>query len=319
MAREMDCIVCGSCVVDLLCRPVNLDRPIGRGVMHEADGLVLTGGGISLNAGVTMARLGMQVGLLSYVGNDAWSTVVRDLLKTEGIDDTTLMVHPTEPTSTTVVAIDHKGERSFFHCVGAPKKLDARTILAQLSLFARTRFLLLGYYSLMPQLESDLAEVFQRVREVGCRTAMDVAGDGGSMQPLDKILPHLDVFIPSLDEAMHQTGHEEPTKMIATYRNCGAPGLIGLKLGSKGVLLSPADNDLIKVDVVTPPSAVVDTTGAGDSFYGGLLTGLIKGMSVVDAAKLGAAAAACCVCAVGGSVGGRDFAFTAKLAGLVPR
>ena len=318
MADSPECIVCGSCVVDLLCRPIDLDTPIGEGALHATDPVVLTGGGLTINAGVMMARMGVRVGVLSYVGNDAWAPVVRGLLADAGIDGRLLATHATAATSTTVVAIDKSGERSFFHCVGAPEFLDAGSVLARLDDIARARMFLLGYYSLMPRLETDLLEVLRRIRKTGCKTAMDAAGQGGSMQPLDRILPHLDVYVPSRAEAAHQTGLDDPREMIEVYRACGAPGLLGVKLGVRGVLLSPEPGSFVQVNIVKPPGEVIDTTGAGDSFYAGLITGLLRGLSVEEAGKLGAAAAACCVTAVGGSTGGRDYEFTSRLAGLGP-
>ena len=302
--------------MDLLCRPVRLDHPIGAGKLHATEALVLTGGGITTNSGVTMARLGLKVGVLSYVGDDAWAPVIRQLLRSEGVDDSLLLIHPEAPTSTTVVPIDASGERSFFHCVGAPGLIDGSSILDRLKLLAQARIFLLGYYSLMPNLEPQLPEVFKTLRAAGCQTAMDAAGDGGTMDPLEKILPHLDVWVPSLNEAQHQTGHDDPHKIIATYRACGAPGVLGVKLGKDGVVLSPREGDWVEVGAMAPPGNVIDTTGAGDSFLAGLLTGLIKGLSVEDAGRLGCAAGACCVTSVGGSTGGRDFTFTASLAGL---
>src|SRR5690606_27092181 len=123
------------------------------------------------------------------------------------------------------------------------------------------------------------------------RTALDAAGRGGTMQPLDRILPNLDVYVPSLAEAQHQTGLSDPQRMIEMYRDCGAPGLLGVKLGRQGVLLSPAAGEYIHVPVVQPPGEVIDTTGAGDSFYAGLLAGLLRGLSVEQAGRLGAATA----------------------------
>src|SRR5689334_20749941 len=119
---SLDCIVCGSCVVDMLCTPVKLSEPIGQGVLHQIDPILITGGGIVSNSGVTMARLGMKVGAFSYVGKDDWAPIVRRLYEREGMDAAHLMEHPTAATSTTVVAIDPSGggERSFYHCVGAP-------------------------------------------------------------------------------------------------------------------------------------------------------------------------------------------------------
>lgn len=316
MTRDIDCIICGSCVVDLLTRPVVLSKPIGRGVLHQCEPIVLAAGGIVSNAGVTMARLGMKVAALSYLGADAWAPVVRNLYRQEGIDDSPLLEHPTHATSTTVVLIEESGERSFYHCVGAPKLLDARAFLERLDLFARSRSMLLGYYSLLPNLEHDLPEVFRRIRETGCQTAMDAAGAGGSMKPLDRTLPYLDVWVPSFAEAKNQTGQEDPNKIIDTYRNCGAPGIVGVKLGKQGVLLSSRAGEYISVAGCTAPAPVVDTTGAGDSFYAGLLTGLLKGLPVEQAGRLGCAAGACCVTSMGGASGGRNYAETSRIAGL---
>ena len=319
MTKSIDCVVCGSCVMDLLCRPVRLDEPIGHGRLHPVGPIEVAAGGITSNAGVTMARLGASVAVYSYVGKDVWGEVIHTLYQREGIDASPIREHPTLPTSTTVVAIDASGERSFFHCVGAPRELDARSFLDRLDFFARCRFMLLGYYSLLPYLENDLPGVLERLREVGCKTAMDAAGDGGTIKPLDRILPRLDVYVPSLDEACHQTGlpvDEDPRRIIEVFRRYCPGGLLGVKLGKNGVLLSPAAKEFIQIDAVAPPGAVVDTTGAGDSFYGGLLAGLARGCNVEQAGRLGAAAAACCVTTLGGSAGGKDYAATAALAGL---
>ena len=317
MAQDYDCIVCGSCVVDLVCKPVALDLPIGAGVLHHTDPVVLTAGGITSNAGAAMSRLGARVGVLSYVGRDAWADVVRSIFQKEGVDDQLLLTHPQGATSTTMVAVDPSGERSFLHCVGAPRQLDAKTVLAHLDVIGRSRFFLLGYYSFMPNLEADLPELFKAIAATGCKTAMDAAGEGGGMQPLDRTLPHLDVYVPSHGEAKHQTGHDDPEKIIAAYRDCGAPGILGVKLGAEGVMLSPSADEYLKVPAVTPPGDVVDTTGAGDNFYGGLIVGLNRGMELEAAGRLGTATAAYSVTAMGGIEGGRNFEQTAKLAGLV--
>ena len=317
--KNLDVVVVGSCVIDLLCRPVPLDLPVGGGKLIRTEPLQVTGGGITLNSGVTLARLGLSVAVRTYVGRDDWEPVIRTILRREGIDDSPVETHPTEPSSTTVVLIDPSGERSFLHCVGAPKRLTARAILDRMDLFARSRYMLMGYYSLMPALEPELPEVLRAVRAAGCATALDAAGDGGGMSPLDRLLPHLDVYVPSLSEAAHQTGLSDPRDIIHAYRHCGAPGLLGVKLGRQGVLLSPEAGRFIEVPIVPAPGPVVDTTGAGDCFYAGLLAGLIRGLPVEQAGRLGAAAAACCVTAMGGSTGGRSWAQTAALAGLSAR
>jgi hypothetical protein len=221
--KSFDCVLCGSCVVDMLVRPVPLDEPIGGGKLIPSDPVEVTTGGVVSNTGIAMSKLGMQVAAFSLVGDDEWASVIRARYQQEGIHTDRLLTRADGSTSTTAVLIDPTGERSFFHCVGAPRMMDKALFLENLDLFERSRMTMIGYYSLMPNLEKDLAEVLAAIRETGCQTALDAAGDGGGMQPLDAILPHLDVYVPSLAEATHQTGKTDPQEIVDTYRDCGAP------------------------------------------------------------------------------------------------
>ncbi len=316
MKKDFDAIVCGSCVVDVLVRPVELDAPIGAGKLIRSEPLILTTGGIVSNSGITLARLGMHVGAFSFVGDDPWAEVIRSSYAAEGIDATGLITRPDSATSTSAVLIDPRGERSFVHCVGAPQLLDAAAFRAHADLFRRSRAMLLGYYPLLPNLIEDLPEILAELRAMDCLTALDAAGDGGELGPLARLMPHLDLYVPSLAEARHQTGEEDQHKILAAYRAAGAARLIGVKLGSRGALLSPAPGEFVEVAAVSPPGEIVDTTGAGDCFLGGLLAGILRGMSVADAGRLAAAAGATCVTGLGATSAISDFAATARLAGI---
>jgi sugar/nucleoside kinase (ribokinase family) len=314
MEKTLDCVVVGSCVVDVLARPVSLSQPIGAGRLIESEPLVLTTGGIVSNSGITMARLGMRVAAFTYVGDDEWAEVIRSRYAAERIDITALKTRKDAATSTTAVLIDSSGERTFMHCVGAPRLLDKTAMLSQLGLFAKSRAMLIGYYPLMTRLQPDLPEVLAAIREAGCLTALDAAGDGGSMDPLARILPHVDFYLPSEAEAAHQTGLSDPRAIIAAYRAAGAPGWLGIKLGSKGAILSPQPGEFVEVSAVKPPGPIVDTTGAGDAFYGGVLAGVLRGLSPADSGRLGAAAGACCVTGLGATTAIRGYDETARLA-----
>jgi len=315
-SRHFDCVVVGSCVVDVLARPVPLGKAIGHGRLIECEPLELTTGGIVSNAGITMARLGMRVAAFTYLGNDEWAEVIRRRFVAEGIDTSVLATNPERATSTSAVLIDSSGERSFVHYAGAPRLLDKSALLGQLDLFARSRAMLLGYYPLMTRLQDDLPQVLAAIRETGCLTALDAAGDGGTMEPLARILPHLDFYLPNETEAAHQTGQSSPQAMIGAFREAGARGFLGIKLGERGALLSPQQGEFIQMPAITPPGPVVDTTGAGDCFYAGLLAGTLRGLSPEHSARLAAAAGACCVTGLGATTAIRDFDSTAKMAGL---
>lgn len=317
MEKKFDTIVCGSCVVDVLVRPVSLDQPIGGGRLVRTEPLVLTTGGIVSNSGITMARLGMRVAAMTYVGDDPWAEVIRTSYADEGIDTAELMTHPSAPTSTTAVLIAPDGERSFMHAVGAPKQLDKRAFLDRLDFFSSSRSMLLGYYPLLPNLLDDLPEVLAAIRQTDCLTALDAAGDGGTMEALEPCLPHLDCYVPSLAEATNQTGETDPQKIIAVYRAAGARELLGVKLGEQGALLSPSAGEFIDVPAIPAPGAVVDTTGAGDCFFGGLLTGLLKNLNATEAGRLASTTGACCVTGLGATTAIKDYATTARMAELL--
>jgi sugar/nucleoside kinase (ribokinase family) len=104
--------------------------------------------------------------------------------------------------------------------------------------------------------------------------------------------------------------------MIAAYRDAGAKGWLGIKLGARGALLSPEPGEFIDVAAARPPDKVVDTTGAGDSFFGALVAGVLRGLSPPDAGKLAAAAGAYCVTGLGATSAVRGYDETARLAGI---
>ena len=96
--------------------------------------------------------------------------------------------------------------------------------------------------------------------------------------------------------------------MIDAFRKHMPRGLIGIKLDAEGCLLDDGGRRAMvpayKVDVV-------DTTGAGDTWFAGLLTGLIKGMPVEQAGRFANRVAADCCTALGASAGVRSFEQTA--------
>jgi sugar/nucleoside kinase (ribokinase family) len=315
-AKPVDCIVCGTCVADILVRPVPLSAALGGGRLFHVEPIEVTTGGIVCNTGIAMRRLGMQVAAASLVGSDLWGDFVRSRLEAEGIDTGGVESHPSLATSTTAVLIDPSGERTFAHHVGAPQALDVGYLRRLTPHLERSRVALLGYFGLLPAVEPAIADAVAVIKAAGCVVALETGGSGGSLAELSPALGTVDVYVPSLDEAIHQTGLHDPRGIIGCYREHGAAGIVGVKLGTRGVLLSPAAGEFLDIPCVAPPGPVADTTGAGDSFLAGLLSGMIRGLPLREAGLLGAATAACCVTGMGATAGLKSFEETRRLAGL---
>ena len=314
--HTIDCIVCGTCVADILVRPVPLVHPVGGGRLFHVEPIAVTTGGIVCNSGTAMRRLGMRVAAASLVGDDLWGGVVRSRLAEEGIKTAAIDAHATLATSTTAVLIDPSGERSFAHHVGAPAALDLGFIRRHSAQWAESRLALVGYVGLLPGLEPVLTDALAAIHATGCRVALETGGSGGTLATVATALQHVDIYVPSLDEAIHQTGLEDPREIIACYRRHGAAGIVGVKMGTRGTLLSGHAGEILEIPCVAAPGPVADTTGAGDSFLAGLLTGILRDMPLRESGLLGAATAACCVTGVGAIAGLRSRDETLKLTRL---
>ncbi|MBU6222223.1 MAG: carbohydrate kinase family protein [Planctomycetes bacterium] len=316
MTHSNDVVVCGTCVADVLVRPVPLESPVGAGRLFHVDPIEVTTGGIVCNTGLALRRLGASVQAAAVVGEDLWAGEIRSRLAKAGVGTTAVESQPGAGTSTTAALIDADGERSFAHHVGAAGLLDVAFLRRHEAMFARSRFAVLGYVGLLPAIEPRLAEAVAVLRATGCRVVLETGGSGGSLADIAPALQGVDVFVPSLEEARQLTGMSDPREIIGCYRRLGAAGLVGVKCGSQGSVISAEPGHVIDVPCLPAPGPVVDTTGAGDSFLAGLVVGLCRQMPVAAAARLGAATAACCVTRLGATAGIRDLAATLLLAGL---
>jgi sugar/nucleoside kinase (ribokinase family) len=307
--------VVGTCVADILVRPVPLGQAVGGGRLLHVEPIEVTTGGIVCNTGIALARLGLSVAAASLVGDDPWGGLIRERLAGEGIGTESLEPSPGLATSTTAVLIDPSGERSFAHHVGACAAIDLAWIRRHLPAVRRADWVILGYAGLLPGLEPDLAEAVAVIRAAGCRVAVETGGSGGSLAHVGPALPQVDLYVPSFDEAAAQTGCRTPREIIDRYRSLGATGFLGVKAGTAGTVLSPKPGEWLEIPCLPAPGPVADTTGAGDAFLAGLLAGIVRGMASREAGLLGAATAACCVTGLGATAGLRSLAETLVVAG----
>jgi sugar/nucleoside kinase (ribokinase family) len=302
----MDAALFGLIVADLIAEPMDLRRPPAAGGLALLNSIRLTTGGNVCNTGLAMAKLGMKVAAAGLVGDDALGRAVLDLLAQAGVSTAGCSTSRDAQTSASVVAVEPGGERCFFHTPGATTQLDSAYFRKCAGLFLQCKWVQIGYFGLLPGLTPYLPEALREFRRQSPQTgiALDTVNPPGPPAELWPILPQLDLFAPSRTEAAALTGESDPAKMVAAFRRHMSSGLIGIKLDAEGCYL---DDGTTAVKVPAAKVSVVDTTGAGDTWFGGLLTALIRGMPLEQAGRFANRAAADCCTALGASAGVRSF------------
>ena len=296
----------GLIVADLIAEPMDLRRPPAPGGLVPLNSLQLTTGGNVCNTGIAMAKLGMTVAAAGMVGDDVLGKAVVERLTAAGLDTSAVFTSPAAQTSATVVAVEPGGERCFFHTPGVTQLLDADVFRRCFPIFKQCQWVQIGYFGLLPTLTPQLPQVLKELREYAPKTkiAFDTVNPPAAAELLWPILPYIDLFAPSRTEAAAITGESDPAKMVAAFRRHMPRGLIGIKLDAEGCYLDDGSH------VATAPAAritVIDTTGAGDTWFGGLMTAQLHGMSLKDSGRFANRAAADCCLALGASAGVRSF------------
>lgn len=299
-------IICaGMIVVDILVEGV-ASLP-GSGETGAVSGVSMAVGGDAINEAVALAKLGNRVGLMGLIGGDTPGRMILERCAGHRIDTAGVFVDPDRLSSTGIVLIDGKGERSFLAQPGStytqfgPEHIDLDMIQPGL------RVLSIGSLFCMPRFDREaLTSLLRKAKSVGAITIADMVMDEQSygLDGISEALPLLDYVVPSALEAELFTGLRDPKAIAAALRARGAKNVI-LKYGEQGVLAFTEVGDFTCPAFRVP---VADTTGAGDNFVGGLIHGLVHGFGIEQALRFGSAVAALSVQAIGAGTGLRDLA-----------
>lgn len=115
---------------------------------------------------------------------------------------------------------------------------------------------------------------------------------------LKHLIKRVDLFCINFNEAIALSGQNgsDINEMSKAILDLGPKSLI-IKDGKKGSYFFDSNNQFsIKA---YPVKEVIDTTGAGDAYIGGLLMGKMNGMSILDSMKMGAVTASFCIEGIG--------------------
>lgn len=295
---KVSCV--GIICADVLVYPVN--RLPEAGKLGLIDGLELQLGGCAANAAVALAKLGVNTRIAAKVGRDELGAMLAKVMTEAGVHTQALRVTRDVQSSASVVTIGSDGERTVLHCLGANAIFSPRDV--DLDLIQPGDIVFVAGTFLMPQFEgAALAEFLAQAKAKGATCCLDTAWDstGRWLARIDGIFPHLEWFMPSLDEAREMAKRDDPVAMAECFQQLGVPKVV-IKLGCQGCLVAVKDEKPFIVPALKG-AAVVDTSGAGDAFCAGFIAGLTKGYCPAECARLGNCVAALCISAVGTTTG----------------
>ncbi|MFN3689343.1 MAG: carbohydrate kinase family protein [Fimbriimonadales bacterium] len=295
----------GILVADVVAKPVS--QYPERGVCVHVERMELHVGGCAANTGLALAKLGLPVGVVGRVGQDAFGDFLLGELQRYGVDTRGVQRSTTSGTSSTMVMVHPDGERSFIHYMGAnaefcPDDIDWE-LMSECAIFH-----LAGAY-LMPQVDGvPAAQVLQEARRRGMITCLDTTWDasGQWMRLLQPCLPYLDYITPNYGEARMLTGETDPEKIADRLLEAGV-GTAVIKMDAHGCFVK---NRTTAFHLPACAVEVVDMLGAGDCFTAGWLAGVALGWELRRTARLANAVGALCVSALGATTGVQPLAAT---------
>ncbi|HOB80062.1 MAG TPA: ribokinase [Ornithinibacter sp.] len=276
--------VIGSANADLAVRVAR--RPLG-GETVAGSAVVTSPGGKGANQAAAAALLGGEVSFVGRVGRDGHGALLRDALRSSGVDVAALG-DSEAPTSVALIVLTPDGENSIIVAGGANQQVTPDYLRQAASAWADAALV-------VAQLEVPLEAVEFAAAECRARGVRFLLNAAPAAHLPDAVVAACDPLVVNETEAAFLLGRDDtddPEALAAGLLALGASSVV-VTLGSRGALAASASGGLWRVPAERVP--VVDTTGAGDAFVGGLATVLAAGGDLAEGLRRGTAAGACAV------------------------
>ncbi|HBP38680.1 MAG TPA: hypothetical protein DD640_08070 [Clostridiales bacterium] len=242
----------------------------------------------------TVARLGHRAAMVGGVGKDDFGKCLLDRLIKDGVDCSKIMVSENKVTGVAFVTYFSDGSRKFIFHIGntaavepqAPKVEDLEGI----------KFFHIMGCSLMadPIFAGEIVKTMHMAKKMGAKVSFDpnirkeLLRDTSAVPIIKEVFANTNIFLPGLEELLmitEKTTLEEAIAFCFTYPELE---MVVVKNGSRGSSVYTR-TDTFRMGIY--PTEVVDTTGAGDSYDGAFICGLLENKDLRSAAQMAAAAA----------------------------
>ena len=238
-------------------------------------------GGKGLNQSIALARAGLEVHHAGMIGEDGEMLV--DLCRKENIHTHYIWKVP-GPSGHTIIQVDESGQNCILLYGGANRKFTKNYIDEVLADFSEEDIVLV-------QNEINLVDY---VIEAASRKKMRIILNPSPYNEQLKSchLGKVNLFLVNEIEGAQMTGKEELGEILDTLSELYPKAGIVMTLGGDGCVYQDASRRFFQDSFHVP---VTDTTGAGDTFTGYFIAGLVSGMDVRECLIVASRAAAIAV------------------------
>jgi ribokinase len=296
----------GSCGVDYF---AIVPRLLGPEEKINADRLEIHAGGVTGNNLTQVGRLGISAAWLGLIGDDDSGRLIKKAFADDGLDLSGIETIQGEQSTFVWIPVDAQGERCIYMFPNVNGKLSpaqVRTIFTSHITKAR-HFHTEASQLPLPPIKEGMQ--IANVADVRVIFDLDVApsyfaqANLGSADDLIAAMKLVDVLKPCKAAAREITGESDYEKMAKKLLKLG-PQVIALTMGADGSLIA-TESEMVHIKPFRV--SVVDSTGAGDAFMGGLSYGLLQKWDHQRVGTFANACAAICCTKVGArSMGRRD-------------
>ena len=270
-------------------------------------------GGAPANVLTALSKFGRKTAFIGKVGKDMHGEFLKEVLVENGIVTEGLVEDENVFTTLAFVSLSEEGERSFSFA----RKPGADTCLTgdeiRKDLIKESKIFHIGSLSLTAEpAKSTTWKALEIAKEAGCVISYDPnyraplwESKDDAIREMRSVIPFVDVMKLSDEETELLTGIAKPEDAAFKLIEQGV-AVVAVTLGAEGALIATKEGC---AHVAGYPAKMIDTTGAGDSFWGGFLHKLLEsdvfsqGKALVEItleeamefAKFGNAVASICV------------------------
>lgn len=266
--------------------------------MDSADSFTRSLAGDSFNILVAAKRLGTSSGYITKLGKDPFESYFRGSFESEGVDTRHVLSSEIGGFNAVhFVTVNPDGDREFvyYRKGSAPSTILPEDLCENYISTAK----IMHCSGIAQAISPSSRRTVLRAAEIAKQNDVLVSYDPNyrhqlwspceAKEAMEEIMPYVDVFLPSVPaDSLPLFKTDDPNEIMSEAGKRGVETTV-VTMGEYGAALCEG-GEIIYLDPL-PSGNVVDTTGAGDSFKGGFLHGLIEGLTYKDSAMIGNIAA----------------------------